>query len=66
MRFFSLKAAIIYWFFYSICIAIILGYVNVYFGLYAGMIVSAASPLPPIIYFLAYFWKWSKGEARFP
>jgi len=66
MRFFSLKAAVIIWITYGLIISLIIGYINVYFGLYAGMILSAMSPLPPIIYFLIYVWKWNNGEVKFP
>jgi len=66
MRFFSLKAAVIIWIMYGLIISLIIGYINVYFGLYAGMILSAMSPLPPIIYFLIYVWKWNNGEVKFP
>ena len=66
MRFFSLKAAIIIWILYYLIISLISGFANAYFGLAAGMYVHAASPVPLILYFLAYVWKWNKGEAMFP
>jgi len=66
MRIFSLKAAVIIWIFYGMSMALITGYITTYFGLYIGMYITGITPLPLIIYFLAYVWNWNRGEARFP
>ena len=44
---------------------LLLGIVNHYFGLYAGMMLSAGFPLIIIVYCLLWVWKWNKGDANF-
>ena len=65
MKLFELKTAILIVVFNGIIFSVVLSFANQYFGLYTGMMVSAAAPLPLIIYFLAYVWKWNKGEVKF-
>jgi len=65
MKLFELKTAILIVIIYAPILAFGLGLVNQFFGIHAGMYMSAGAPLPLILYFLVYIWKWNKGEAKF-
>lgn len=65
MKLFELKTAILIVIIYVFALTFVLSFANQYLGLYGGMYVSAGAPVPLVLYFLAYVWKWNKGEAKF-
>lgn len=66
MKFFSWITAIIIIVIFGICSSLILGYINAYFGLRYGMILTGLFPMIIIFYFIAWVLMWNAGKADSP